>query len=101
MLEHDREWRLAIKWQPTCQAQECGGAQIIDVTAEIDFDPITLLRRHERRRADAHTRGGDADLRDIALGEPEVADLHQAIAANHQIVGFDVAMDDIFFSGGL
>ncbi len=61
-----------------------------------------LLRSHVRRRPDrrAHSRLETARHEVAHAGDAEVEDLHASIAREKDVVGFEVAVDDVFRVAG-
>ena len=71
-------------------------AERVDIGAGIELAAFDLLGAHVEGRAHR-----DADLREVGgvaldAGEAEVGDFYFAAAGEHDVFGFDVAVDDAF-----
>ena len=62
---------------------------------------LHLLGAHVQRGAHGHAAGGNAQGPIEAARQAEVGDLHLAGAADQDVLGFDVAMDDVQLAGAL
>ena len=94
--------RIPAERRPACQHLVEHAAERPDVGARIHLEPTCLLRRHVGRGSDDRARPRlDHGLprgppaRPLAVGgDAEVEDLHQPVRAYHDVLGFDVAVDD-------
>jgi hypothetical protein len=69
-------------------------SQGIDVTAEVDLDPLGLLRAHVLGSADHLTGRGDAASRTILFRDTKVHESHHTMGITHDVGGLEVSMDD-------
>jgi hypothetical protein len=65
--------------------------QRIHIAAPIQRQPVGLLRRHIRRRADDHAAG---QLAAQHAGDAEVAQVGVAVFIQHDVAGLQIAVDD-------
>ena len=65
----------------------------VDVRALVGLQALHLLRRHVLRRADDHALGRHAG-RAQGPRDPEVHDLGVPFFIHHDVLGFEVAVDD-------
>lgn len=78
------------------------GAEAVDVVLCVDILRVAdLLGAHVGRRADGGSGLGELGLGggEVLLGEAEVGELCVAAAVDHDVVGLDVAVDDLVLGG--
>ena len=71
-------------------------AQRVEVGPRADVLAHRLLGRHVVRGADGHPGGREeTPLLRRTLGDTEVGDLHAAVGGDHDVLGLQVAVDDV------
>ena len=95
VLQGDAQGRFAAEWRLAGEHLIAGDAERIDVASRIERFALDLLGAHVQRRAHRH-----AGLREIErvpfaadAGQPEIGHLHLARPSEHDVLGFDVAMN--------
>ncbi|OGD22073.1 MAG: hypothetical protein A2W03_05455 [Candidatus Aminicenantes bacterium RBG_16_63_16] len=93
MLIGDRERGVALERHPPRDHFKQDRAQRIDVCPLVGLQALNLFGRHVLRGADDHAFGrhpGGAQ----GAGDPEIHDLGVPLLIHHDVLGFEVAVDD-------
>ncbi len=94
VLHGDRHLVLAVERHVPDEHLVEHDAQRVDVRLAVDVVPERLLGRHVVGGPEHAPVGGQALLVERA-GDPEVGDLGRALAVDQDVLGLDVAVDDV------
>ena len=103
MLNGNADRRLTSKGRAPRQQVVASHAKGVDVTALVQLATFDLLGTHVERRphGDADLRQVDALARLCELSQTEVRHFDLASAGHHDVLRFDVAVDDSGLAGNL
>ena len=99
VLDGHGQGGFAVERWGSCEHVVAGNAQGIDVAAWIERSALDLFGAHVERRAERDAHFGEVHGVAFAreAGQAEVGDLHFTRAGEHDVLGFDVAVNDSLF----
>ncbi len=93
LLDPDGERSIPFERNPPREHLIEDDAERINIRSAVDVFPFDLLRAHVFGRADYHLLTGDSSFLGRP-GNPEIHDSDVPLAVDHDVRGFEVAVDD-------